>query len=97
MALDKEYLKKIKNLCRGPDGGHSAKTNASGRRDPSDHICRELGPRQKYFAEGKGFFAEGLSLPRAPGAGPRQRPPLPSARDLALGKPRSPQQRCRLQ
>ena len=77
-----------------PDGGHSAKTDASGRRDPSGHICR--GPAKIYFAEGR-FFAEGLSLPRAPEAGPRQRPPLPSAQDIALGKARSPRQRGRLQ
>ena len=96
MALGKEYLKKIKNLCRVPDGGHSAKNDASGRRDPSGHFAEGL-----LFAEGqalgKGFFAEGLSLPRAPRAGPWQRPPLPSARDLALGKPRSPRQKERLQ
>ena len=79
MALGKEYLKKIKNICQVPDGGHSAKTDASGRRDPSGHICRGLGPRHR-------FFAECLSLPRAPGAGPQQIEPLPSARDLALGK-----------
>ena len=52
-----------------------------------DLICR--GP---VFAEGrtlgKGLFAEGRSLPRAPVAGPRQRVSLPSARDLALGKAR---------
>ena len=97
MALGKENLKKIKNLCRVPDGGHSAKTDASGRRDPSGHICR--GPicrGQIYFAESR-LFAEGLALPRAPEAGPRQRSPLPSARDIALGKARSPRQRGRLQ
>ena len=94
MALGKENLKiKIKNLCRVPDGGHSAKTDTSGRRDPSRQICRGpicrgLGP---YFAEGR-LFVEGLALPRAPGAGPRQRPLCrvpeiwPSAKPKALGK-----------
>ena len=52
-----------------------------------DLICR--GP---VFAEGrtlgKGLFAEGRSLPRAPVSGPRQRVSLPSARYLALGKAR---------
>ena len=91
MALGKENLKK--NLCRVPDGGHSAKTDASGRRDPSGHICRRfILPRA-----GKGLFVEGLSLPRAPGSGPRQMEPLSSARDLALGKPRNPQQRMGFQ
>ena len=79
-----------------PDGGHSAKTDASGRRDPSGHFAEGL-----LFAEGqalgKGFFAEGLYLPRAPGAGPRQIEHLPSARDLALGKPRSPRQKMGFQ
>ena len=88
MALGKEYLKKIKNLCRVPDGGHSAKTDASGRRDPSGHICRGpicrgLGPRQRFI------------LPRAvclPRAGPLAKASLPRAQicrgllGLALGK-----------
>ena len=85
MALGKEYLKKNKkSLPRALD----------------------LGPRQRLtpvaavthpaiFAEGR-LFAEGLSLPRAPRAGPRQRPPLPSARNVALGKPTSPRQRGHL-
>ena len=107
MALGKEYLKKIKNLCRMPDGGHSAKTNASGRRDPSGHICRGpicrgLGPGQRFILPmvvslPRARPSTKASLPRAPGAGPRQIEPLPSARDLALGKPRSPRQRGRLQ
>ena len=64
MALGKEYLKKIKNLCRVPDGGHSAKTDASGRRDPSSHICRGpicrgLGPRQRFI------LPRAVCLPRA--------------------------------
>ena len=53
MALGKEYLKKIKNICQVPDGGHSAKTDASGRRDGKDLFCR--GPfvcRGPRFAEG---------------------------------------------
>ena len=47
------FKNKIKNLCRVPDGGHSAKNDASGRRDPSGH-----------FAEGRLFSAK-ASLPRA--------------------------------
>ena len=91
MALGKENKKNKKNLCRVPDGGHSAKTDASGRRDPiRPYLSRANLPRARpsakiYFAEGR-LFAEGLALPRAPRAGPRQIEPLPSARDLALGK-----------
>ena len=74
---------------------------------PRANLPRARPSAKIYFAEGrlfaesqalsKSFFAEGLALPRAPGAGPRQRPPLPSARDLALGKPRSPRQRMGFQ
>ena len=64
---------------------------AEGRGPRKDLICR--GP---IFAEGrtlgKGLFAEGRSLPRAPVSGPRQRVSLPSARYLALGKASGPRQ-----
>ena len=82
----KNILKK--NLCRVPDGGHSAKTNASGRHDPSGHICRGpicrgLGPRQRFI------LPRAVCLPRAK---PSAKACLPRAYlcrgllGLALGK-----------
>ena len=56
----RNFFKKIKNLCRVPDGGHSAKTDASGRRDPSGHICR--GPICRGPALGKDLFCRGPSF-----------------------------------
>ena len=64
-------------------------------------LGKDLIYRGPVFAEGrtlgKGLFAEGRSLPRAPVAGPRQRVSLPSARDLALGKASGPRQSTRFQ
>ena len=71
-------------LCRGPEAQF-----AEGRALGKDFLCR----RPTYAegrALGKGLFVEGPFLPKAPGAGPRQRVPSPSAYDLALGKTSCP-------
>ena len=113
-ALGKEFCKKkIKILCRGPNGWPSAK--ADGARLPlantlklpraslprATALGKELLCRGPFYAEGlalgKGFFAEGFSLPKASVGGPRQRRSLPSARDLALGKASGPRQRTSFQ
>ena len=113
MALGKEYLKKIKIFAECLTAGTRQRlTPVAAVTHPAIFAEGQFLPRARpsakiYFAEGrlfaegqalgKGFFAEGLALPRAPRASPRQRPPLPSARDLALGKPRSPRQRMSFQ
>jgi len=63
-SAKKIFLKKIKNLCRVLDGGHSTKTDARGRRDPSGHIyrgpiCRGLGPRQRFILP-RAYLCRGL-------------------------------------
>ena len=85
----KKILKK--NLCRVPDGGHSAKTDASGRRDPSGHICRGLGKdlfcrgsflcRGPIFAESSwGWPSANRAFAECPRSSPRQTQ-KPSAKD----------------
>ena len=90
MALGKEYLKKIKNLCRGPwiwalGKGPNPKSASSPNSPPTD--------QKKIFAEGlawlsaKGVFAEGLAN------GPRQRIFKKNKKIFAEGLINDPRQR----